>query len=146
MLSCFPKLVDNIDILEVLVQVWAEDVLGTMSAAHKKSIQMPINKAKEIIHKIYPVLFADEFQLGESNHMESAIFSFDEANPNNRYSVRKSLLLSALREGVQPKGKQAVAKKPIEEMTTFKPFNVRETRWDVWDVKEAKAEQFLNLH
>ena len=60
-LSCFPKLVDNIDILEVLVQVWAEDVLGSMSAANKKSIEMPMSKAKEIIHKIYPVLYADEF-------------------------------------------------------------------------------------
>ena len=31
-------------------------------------------------------------------------------------------------------------------MTTFKPFNVRETKWEVWDVKEAKYEQYINLH
>ena len=65
---------DNIDILEVLVQVWQEDVMSTFSAAQKRSIALPIAKAKEIIHKIYPVLFADEFQLHESNYMESACF------------------------------------------------------------------------
>lgn len=31
-------------------------------------------KAKDIIHRIYPVLFADEFQLHESNYMESACY------------------------------------------------------------------------
>ena len=136
-LSCFPKLVDNIDILEVLVQVWAEDVLAGMSAANKKSIQAPMAKAKEIIHKIYPVLFADEFQLNESNYMESSCFD------ESRHALRRDLLLSAMREGVR--GRPA-AKRPLEEMTTFKPFNVRETKWDVWDVKESKYEQYLNLH
>ena len=60
-----------------------------------------------------------------------------------RYNLRKDLLFSALREGV--KGKSA-PKRPLEDMTTFRPFNVRETRWDVWDVKESKYEQYLNLH
>ncbi len=60
-ISCFPKLIDNIDILEVLCQVWAEDVLASLSANQKKSFTHLIAKVKEIIHKIYPVLFADEF-------------------------------------------------------------------------------------
>ena len=54
--------------------MWAEDVLASMSAANKKSIEAPMSKAKEIIHKIYPVLFADGFQLNESNFMESSCF------------------------------------------------------------------------
>ena len=60
-LSCFPKIIDNIDILEQLVIVWTEDVIAPMSATQKRSIQMVIEKTKDIIHKIYPVLFADEF-------------------------------------------------------------------------------------
>ena len=36
-MSCFPKLVDNVDILEILVQVWAEDVLAPMTANEKKN-------------------------------------------------------------------------------------------------------------
>ena len=139
MLSCFPKLVDNIDLLEVLVQVWTEDVVSSFSAQQKKSIALPIAKAKELIHKIYPVLFADEFQLHESNYMESACYDA------SLYQMRRELLLSAMREGSQSRGKQGY-RKPIEEMTTFKPFNVRETKWDVWDIKESKYEQYLNLH
>ena len=73
-LSSFPKLVDNIDILEVLVAVWAEDVLATMSATDKKSIQEPIRRTKDIIHRIYPVLFAEEFGLTEANYLDSACF------------------------------------------------------------------------
>ena len=90
-LSCFPKIIDNIDILEQLVVVWQEDIISTLSNAQKKSIQTPIQKTKEIIHKIYPVLFADEFKLYDSNHMES--LCFDDA----RYQLRKDMLQSAMR-------------------------------------------------
>ena len=69
--------------------------------------------------------------------MESSCFD------QNRHALRRDLLLSAMREGVR--GRPA-AQKPLEDMTTFKPFNVRETKWDVWDVKESKYEQYLNLH
>jgi hypothetical protein len=139
-LSCFPKIVDNIDILEIVTCVWAEDVLSGMSAAQKKSIEFPMLKAKEMIHKIYPVLFADEFQLNESNYMASACFD------QNRYQLRLDLLLSALRFGGPARGGKPAPKKPIEDMSTFKPFNVRETNWEVWDVKDGKYEQYLNLH
>ena len=37
-MSCFPKIIDNIDILEQLVIVWQEDIVDKMSAAQKKSI------------------------------------------------------------------------------------------------------------
>lgn len=94
-------------------------------------------RAKEIIHKIYPVLFADEFQLNESNFMESSCFDA------NRKTMRTELLMSALREGVKGKPQP---RRTLEDMTTFRPFNVRETKWDVWDVKESKYEQYLNLH
>lgn len=60
--------------------------------------------------------------------------------------MRKRLLLSALRHGAPAKGGRAAIKEPIEDLTTFKPFNVRETNWEVWDVKEAKNDQIMNLH
>lgn len=37
-LSCFPKIIDNIDILEQLVVVWQEDVIATLTVQQKKSI------------------------------------------------------------------------------------------------------------
>ena len=120
--------------------MWQEDVISTLSAAQKKSIQTPIQKTKEIIHKIYPVLFADEFKLYDSNHMES--LCYDEA----RYQLRKDMLQSAMRLGGTSKQARAMKKKPLEEMTTFKPFNVRETCWEVWDLKQAKAEAYVNMH
>ena len=44
--SCFPKLIDNIDILEVLVKVWVEDVVATMTAPQKKSFPTIVDKVK----------------------------------------------------------------------------------------------------
>ena len=127
-MSCFPKIIDNIDILEQLVIVWQEDVIKPLSDAQKKSIQTPIQKTKEIIHRIYPVLFADEFKLYDSNHMDSVCF--DEA----RCQLRKDMLQSAMRQGSTSKAAKPQRRKPLEEMTTFKPFNVRETQWEVWDL------------
>ena len=89
---------------------------------------------KQIVHKLYPVLFADEFCLTETNYMDSMCFD------KTRFGARKDLLLSALSTASK------AGQKPIEDMTTFKPFNVRETRWEVWDLMEAKYENFINLH
>ena len=89
---------------------------------------------KQIVHKIYPVLYAEEFQLYETNLTESMVF--DKA----RHDLRKELLTTALSSA------NKAGRRPIEEMTTFKPFNVRETRWEVWDTMESKYENFINLH
>ena len=139
-LSCFPKLVDNIDILEILIAVWSEDVIAPMSLAQKKNFTQLNFKVKEIIMKIYPVLFADEFDMTEKNVLESKCFD------KLRHDARCEMLISALRFGQPAKAGRPAPKKPIEDMTTFRPFNVRETQWEVWDVKESKYEQYLNLH
>ena len=44
------------------------------------------------------------------------------------------MLQSAMRQGSTSKAAKAQRRKPLEEMTTFKPFNVRETQWEVWDL------------
>ena len=54
--------------------------------------------------------------------------------------------MSALRYGTKSGNKSGGPLKPLEELTTFKPFNVRETRWEVWDVMESRYESYLNLH
>lgn len=86
------------------------------------------------------MLFADEFQMYESNHMESCCYN------DARYNLRKDMLMSALRAGATSKQARAMKRKPLEEMTTFKPFNVRETQWEVWELKEAKYEAYVNMY
>ena len=97
-----------------------------------------MDKAVLAINKIYPVLFADEFQLLESNYLESAVFD------ERLYKMRKQILNAALRHD-STRGKPAT-RQALEDLTTFKPFNIRETNWEVWDVRESKNEQYVNLH
>ena len=130
-LSCFPQIIDNIDIVEVLAEVWSEDVVAKMTAAQKRNIPELIAKVKDTIHKIYPVLFADEFKYGIGNSTESACFN------EVKHRMRRELLIAALRRDSVTRGKTAPQ---LEDMTTFKPFNVRETMWEVWDVKDYKTE------
>ena len=111
-----------------------------MSAPQKRSIEHPMSKAVDTIRKIYPVLFADEFMLNESNYMNSACFDM------NLMTMRNKLLNSALKHGVPAKGGKPAPKEPIEDLTTFRPFNVRETNWEVWDIKESKNEQILLMN
>lgn len=82
-LSCFPKIIDNIDILEILVTVWNEDIVSKMKAAERMTIDIPIKAACDIIKKIYPVLFADEFGMSEKTQMSSLVFN------EHRYKLRK---------------------------------------------------------
>jgi len=94
---------------------------------------------KDVIHKIYPVLYADEFQLGFANYMESSCFE------PVRHKLRQDMLLTALKRD-QPARPGQPARKALEDMTTFKPFNVRETNWEVWDVKDYMTEQYYKAH
>jgi hypothetical protein len=36
--------------------------------------------------------------------------------------------------------------KPLEAMTTFKPFTVRELEYEVWDTSKSKQEKFLKQY
>ena len=55
------------------------------------------------------------------------------------------MLLTALKRD-QPARTGQPARKALEDMTTFKPFNVRETEWEVWDVKDYMTEQYYKAH
>lgn len=78
------------------------------------------------------MLYADEFML-DTNSMESKCYE------QSRYKLRQDLLLSALRFG-NPRAK-VKPKKALEEMTTFKPFNVLETGWDVWNITDYRENE-----
>ena len=118
-ISCFPAIIDNPDIIETLVACWTEDVVNTMDATAKKKVEPSLRKAEEYIQKLYPVLFSDDFETLTANVTGSA------CNDSNKLRKRRDLVSSALRFDLK-KGGKGVPKQSIEEMTTFKPFNVRE--------------------
>jgi len=71
-ITSFAKILDCPDIVEILAPIWAEDVLNTLNSKQKVNIEYIILKTKEVIRKLYPVLYAEEFQFKESSSTSSA--------------------------------------------------------------------------
>ena len=91
--------------------------------------------AEAYLSKLYPVLFSYDFDLGP-NTTDSAIGN------KHQYQLRKELIEAALRYDPAKKGAKAV-KQPLEELTQFKPFNVREIQFEVWDTRAAMQEHIV---
>lgn len=117
MLSCFPKLYDCPDMQELIQQVWHEDHFSHLNSQQKRSVEQMMAKAQEFVTKLYPVLYAVDFNYSSANPTESV------CGDALKYQARQMLVKNALRPGV---------KKPAEAMT-FKPFNIRELQYEVWD-------------
>lgn len=71
-ISSFSKIVDSPDICENLIRIWADDFWNGINDKQKLNVEYVIQKTTEFIKKLYPVLYADEFQYKESNSVESA--------------------------------------------------------------------------
>jgi hypothetical protein len=134
-ISCFPRILDNPDMCETIIQVWSEDVWSKLNARDKTNVDMLIQKTKEFIQRLYPVIYSEEFKFRESDSTFSAA--------GDQYLLRKreELIKAALRYG-NPNAK-VKADKPIESLTSFKPFTVRELEFEVWDTQQSKQDRFM---
>lgn len=137
-ISTFPKIFDNPDMCEKIVQIWAEDVWASITGKNKLNVQFIMMKAKDFIQKLYPVIYSDGFQFMESQPTHSAC--------GDQYLLRKreDLIVSALRFG-QAQYKTKVTQ-PLEALTAFKPFSVREMEFEVWETSQAKQDRFLRQY
>jgi hypothetical protein len=72
------------------VKIWSEDFLPNLD---KMNMEHVIQKTRECLRKIYPVLYAEEFGLN--------LFSITDSAIGDQYLMRKreELLNSALRHG-----------------------------------------------
>jgi hypothetical protein len=65
-MSCFPKILDSPDILEMVAQIWHEDHFTALNATQKKSVELMITKMQDIVTRIYPVLFSSGFDYSKA--------------------------------------------------------------------------------
>ena len=86
---------------------------------------------------MYPVLYSEEFKGLEHSTTTTCV------NNTVLYEKRKKLIQSALRYKAIHNTKVKVNEAP-SEMTTFKPFNVRELEYSVWDTSRAKNDAFIS--
>jgi hypothetical protein len=95
-LVMFSKILDNIDIIEKLAQIYQEDFWEPMKNKDAKTcdLQAITEKTCEIITRLYPILYAQEFKLSETTGTDSAC-----CDPE-LYAKRQELINSALRHGV----------------------------------------------
>jgi hypothetical protein len=89
-----------------------------------------MKKMEDIVTRLYPVIFSDGFAYRESNACESAC-----GNPT-LLELRKNLVTTALRfNSANAKTKVTT---PPETLTKFRPFNIKEIEFDIWDVADSK--------
>lgn len=124
-MTTFPKILDCPDIVELLAQIWNEDFVDQMSRGENMNIELIIVTTKQFIRKLYPVIYADEFQFKDSQCTMSA------AGDQYLSRKREELVKAALRFASQ-KAKVKVDR-PVESLSTFRPFTVRELDFDVWE-------------
>ena len=72
LVTTFKRVFDSPDIMEVFVPIWAEDVLSQLTSRQKMNVAHMIFKTKEMLRKLYPVTYADNFAYSESTCTSSA--------------------------------------------------------------------------
>jgi len=122
-LSTFPKIINCPDVVELLVLCWTEDFIEKRNATERRSIELAVTKVRDYIQRLYPVFFADEFGYQISNITESA------CGDAPKLAARQALITSALRYNNKD-AKKAASKPP---QTSYKPFNIRETEFEIWE-------------
>jgi len=96
----------------------------------RKQINPITDKAVEYIGKLYPVLYADEFGWNEVNRTDASYESI-KADDGGLKQKRKELINSALSNE-----NAAKRTKPLEQIAHFKPFNIRELDWEIFDASD----------
>ena len=136
-ITTFKRIFDAPDILETFVPIWVEDVINQLTSRQKMNVEHIIFKTKEALRKLYPVTYADTYSFSEATSTSSA------AGDVQLSRNREELVKSALRYGHA----QAKIKfdRPIEALSSFKPFTVRELDFEVWESHtEAQVDNILH--
>ena len=132
-MSTFPKIMDCPDVVEILALCWTEDFVEKRSAVEKRSIELAVTKIKDYIQRLYPIFYAEDFGYQLSNITESA------CGDAPKMAARQTLITSALRYNNKD-AKKAAAKPP---QTNYKPFNIREIEFDIWEDGHAQKQEGL---
>ena len=129
-ISSFPRIYDCPDIVEELVQIWTEDIQPLIDK-QKLHIDSIVTRTKEVVSRLYPVLYSEAFKGLEHASTLSSV-----ADPA-LLEKRRRLIQSALRFGAIHAVKTKVTEAPFE-LTSYRPFAIRELEFDVWDSSRSK--------
>lgn len=67
MLVTFPKIINNPDFCESVLEFWDEKIVSKTKEKDLFDIEKLINLVEENISKLYPVAFSTDFNCGEHN-------------------------------------------------------------------------------
>jgi len=62
-LKNFPRIYDSPDIIEELVKIWKEDIQPQIEKNNlQKNIDEIVQKTKDTVNKLYPILYCEHFK------------------------------------------------------------------------------------
>ena len=142
-ISVFPKIYDNPDIVEELSKVWYEYAMPEIKKAGELNCDFIMEKTVSFCQKMYPILFSEEFMSIEHTGTTKSGAGYKNSNQEPLDEFRRNLVYSALTQGEKKKAANRKTEPP-NEMTTYKPFSIRELEYDVWDCTRSKRDKFIN--
>ena len=142
-ISSFPKIYDNPDIVEELSKIWVEYAMPEIKKSGELNCDFIMEKTVSFCQKLYPILFSEEFMSIEHTGTTKSGAGYKNSNQDPLDEIRRTLVSSALLQGEKKKGNNKENKAP-NELTTYKPFSIRELEFDVWDCTRSKRDKFIN--
>jgi hypothetical protein len=121
---------DNIDIVENLAKIYKEDFWDKLKSHDKENIELISYYSREVIDKLYPILYTEEFNITPLTATDSVC-----ANPSKE-KTRVELIDSALKFGVE--GIRNAPIKSVDQLGSFKPFTIKELDVQVFDEQVTK--------
>ena len=94
-LVTFPKILDNPDFWENVLQYWNDSVIKKLNKKSLNDIEKLVELTETVISKLYPVAYSTTFDLGEHN-IELAAECF--TNIPDLKDTRKALIINALND------------------------------------------------
>jgi hypothetical protein len=111
-------MLDSVDILEVVAYCYERDYKPRPGT--RVEISTCTSRAEEYAKMLYPVIFSEEFQYDVSQRWMSKVHNKTE------YEKRRSLLDAAF--------KKVQTGAHLKTLTSFRPFNIREIEYDIWEL------------
>ena len=141
-LNSFPRIYDNPDIIEDVSYYWNDYIAPEIKKSGYLNCDFIMEKTAYVCKRVYPILYSDEFKNIEFINTTKSGAGLKNSQGEDLVAARKKLVNSALKFGSTVRGKEVIENP--SDLTSYKPFSIRELDVQVWDISRSKQEHIMS--